>query len=112
MIKTRTTKKAIRADYDKIICIGYCSAQNLLAFSEPAYYTTRTEGWASDIYDVDGVAISTGYAAFGNIKPSYDLTNDYDRRAAEIRADLTISYDERRDKVNALLLDFVEEVTK
>lgn len=112
MIKTRVTQKAIRANYSKIIRIGYCDAQYLLKYTDPMYYTTRAEGWASDVYDIDGVAISTGYAPFGNIKPLYDLTEAYERRAEEIYKDPVKSYDERKKTIEELLKAFIKEVIK
>lgn len=64
-MKFKTTQKAIRANYNKIICVPYCGLQTLLNYENPVAYTIRHEGWAADIYDMGGgVAIVTGYAPF------------------------------------------------
>ena len=34
-MKLRATKKEMREGYDKVLCIGYCNAQNLLWGEEP-----------------------------------------------------------------------------
>jgi hypothetical protein len=41
-------------------------------------------GWRSDVYKFGDVAIVTGYAPFGNIEPSYDVIQYYERKAEEI----------------------------
>lgn len=81
-MKFKTTQKAIWANYNKIICVPYCGLQNLLNYESPVAYTVRREGWAADIYDMGGgVAIVTGYAPFGNIRPSYELRERYETDA-------------------------------
>lgn len=69
-MKFKTTQKEIRANYNKIICVPYCGLQILLNYESPVAYTVRREGWAADIYDMGGgIAIVTGYAPFGAIRP-------------------------------------------
>ena len=81
-MKFKTTQKAIRANYNEIICVPYCGLQNLLNYENPVAYTARCEGWAADIYDMGGgVAIVTGYAPFGNIRPPYELRERYETDA-------------------------------
>lgn len=81
-MKFKTTQKAIKANYNTIICVPYCGLQNLLNYESPVAYTERREGWAADIYDMGGgVAIVTGYAPFGNVRPSYELRERYETQA-------------------------------
>lgn len=110
-MKFKTTKKAINANYSTIICVGYCSLQHLLWSTDPAAYTVRAEGWGADIYTFGGVAIVTGYAPFGNIRPKYEITKKYDDEAATFCSDYTISYEERKEKLYALIKQFIAEVT-
>ena len=80
-MKFKTTQKAIKTNYNTIICIPYCGLQNLLNYKSPVAYTVRREGWAADIYDMGGgVAIVTGYAPFGNVRPSYELRERYETK--------------------------------
>lgn len=112
MSKYRTTKKAMKESYDKIICVSYCNLQNLLRFQEPFAYSARSEGWACDYYDVDGILISTGYAPLDSKRThsTYDICKKYDIAAEKIIYDYSLSYEEQREKVNALLMEYIKEV--
>ena len=90
-MKIKTTQKEIKNRFKKIVCVGYADLQHLLSYESPIYHTIRREGWASDIYIFDDIAISTGYAPFDNIK---------------------VKYDTKVKKVNKLLEKFLEEVKK
>jgi hypothetical protein len=84
-MKYVTTKKNVIARYgaDNIICVGYADLQNLLRFEDAEAYTSGTYGWNADVYGFDGVAICTGYRPFGNVRPSRDLIERYERLARE-----------------------------
>lgn len=110
-MKFKTTQKAIRANYNKIICVPYCGLQTLLNYESPVAYTVRREGWAADIYDMGGgVAIVTGYAPFENIRPSYELRERYEKQAEKIRYDYNLSYKQQRESLKSLARDFIKEV--
>ena len=108
-MKFKTTQKEIRANYNAIICVPYCGLQNLLNYENPVAYTVRREGWAADIYDMGGgVAIVTGYAPFGNIRPSYELRERYEKQAEKIRYEY--SYDRQRESLKSLARHFIKGV--
>ena len=110
-MKFKTTQKEIRVNFNKIICVPYCGLQTLLNYESPVAYTVRREGWAADIYDMDGgVAIVTGYAPFGNVRPGYDICRKYEKQAEKIRYNYTLSYDRQRDMLKSLAKKFVKEV--
>lgn len=110
-MKFKTTQKEIRANFNKIICVGYCNLQTVLDYESPIAYTSRREGWAADIYDMGGgVAIVTGYAPFGNVRPGYDICRKYEKQAEKIRYNYTLSYDRQRDMLKSLAKKFVKEV--
>ena len=109
-MKTQTTKKYINSIEDNIIKIGYCDIQFLLSYVDPNYYTAGVYGWNADVYIFNDCTIVTGYRPFGNIKPSYDLIEKYDNMAHEVLQDCHISEDERREKVNNLLDEFLNIV--
>lgn len=114
-MKFRTTQKAIKAGYNEIICIPYCGLQNLLNYETPIAYTTHREGWAADIYDIGGgVVIVTGYAPFGNVRPSYEVRQKYEKEAETIREMYRYStaYQDTKRRLHELLNKFVEEVTQ
>ena len=112
-MKFRVTQKEIKANFAKIISVPYCSLQNLLCWESPIAYTARREGWAADIYDMgNGVAIVTGYAPFGNIRPAYELRERYEKQAESIRYDYSLSWTEQREQLNQLAKEFIAEVAK
>ena len=108
-MKYRTTQKAIKNGFYKVISIGYCNLQHLLNCEIETAYTTRREGWAADIYDFGNVAIVTGYAPFGNIRPDYETVKKYDNMAREIIGNI-FSWDERKAALRSLIDNFIEEV--
>lgn len=113
MAKVRTTQKAIKEVYTNVIAIGYCNLQSLLDFfyDKERYYTVRKEGWGSDVYDFGITAISTGYAPFGNIRPSYELTQKYEQKAQQLRSVslLKTTYPEKRKEAEKLIEEFIQE---
>lgn len=111
MTKYKVTRKAMKESYDKIISVSYCNLQYLLKFQEPFAYSTRAEGWACDYYDIDGVLISTGYAPIDSrrTKSTYDICKKYDKAAREILCEYS-SYEEQKEKINYLLMEYIKEV--
>lgn len=110
-MKFKTTQKAIRENYNKIICVPYCGLQILLNYESPVAYTVRREGWAADIYDMSGgVAIVTGYAPFGNIRPIYEQLKAVEEQAEKIRYDYSLSYEQQRESLKSLTRDFIKGV--
>lgn len=110
-MKFKTTKKAIKENYSDIIEIGYADLQYLLNFKTPMAYTCGVYGWNADVYDIDGVAIVTGYRPFGNIKPDYEVIRQYNEKAKELRCK-GIGIAARQKQLNKLINEFIEEVTK
>ena len=112
-MKFRATQKEIKASFSKIISVPYCSLQNLLYCESPFAFTARREGWAADIYDMSaGVAIVTGYAPFGNIRPAYELQERYEKQAVSIRCDYSLALPEKREQLRQLAKEFIQEVVK
>ena len=109
-MKYHTTKKAVMNGYYKVIKVPYCALQHLLNHEHEIAYTTRVEGWGSDIYQFGSVAISTGYAPFGNVTPSYEINKKYDDMAQKMLPEYY------NDLNNALIFSdiinkYIEEVT-
>lgn len=111
-MKFKTTKKEIMNGYRDIICVGYCNLQNMLNTENPIAYTTRAEGWGSDIYEFGNIAIVTGYAPFGNIRPNYDIQKKYDDMAEKIVYDYSIQWADRKIKLLNLIEQFISEIVK
>lgn len=110
-MKYKTTKKAVMAGYADKISVGYCDLQSLLYMESPVAYTARREGWSADIYAFGDTAIVTGYAPFGNVRPSYDLIRMYEKESESIRFNYDLDHDTKRALLRTLLARFVAEVT-
>ena len=108
-MKFKTTQKAIKNGYRDIVCVGYCNLQHLLNCESAIAYTTRAEGWGADIYSFGNVAIVTGYAPFGTIRPAYDIQRKYDEYALEIVCNWSIKYEERKTMLASLIEQFLVE---
>lgn len=111
-MKYRTTKKAVMNGYYKVLAVPYCDLQHLLHCENEIAYTTRAEGWGADIYQFGSTAIATGYAPFGDIRPSYELNKKYDDAAREIVNDYNTPYAERKAKLDALIKEYIKEATE
>lgn len=110
-MKFKTTQKSIWANYPTVISVPYCGLQNLLNYESPVAYTQRREGWAADVYDMGGgVAIATGYAPFGNIRPIYEQVKAVEEQAEKIRYDYSLSYEQQRESLKSLARDFIKGV--
>ena len=111
-MKHKTTKKDVMNGYSNIICVGYCSLQNLLNCETETAYTSRREGWEADIYDFGNTAIVTGYAPFGNIRHGYEVCQKYEKKAAQIREYYNFNYEKCKTRLRSLIREFIEEVAQ
>lgn len=103
-MKKQTTKKYIMALENKIVKVGYCELQHLLAYVDPDYYTAGVYGWNSDVYLLsEGIAIVTGYRPFGNVKPDHATLQRWDDLAHDVLRSRHITETERREQVMRLL---------
>lgn len=103
-MKYKTTAKDVKNGYHYIIAVGYCELQSLLQYEHPVAYTAGTYGWNFDVYDVNGVAIVTGYRGMPNNKNvncDHALIREYEQKAQGKTA---------REK-RALLEQFIARVT-
>jgi hypothetical protein len=110
MNKIHVTKKQMRDNY-YILGVSYCKLQFLLNYTSPVAYSTGAHGWACDYYNVDGVLISTGYAPLSskNCKSNYEMIKQYDDNAQKIVYDHKLEYEDKKNKVTALLNEFIKE---
>lgn len=111
MIKTEITKSQAQDHYGTIICAGYCQLQSLLKYQEPVNYNAGTFGWNWDLYDIDGVAIVTGYRNLPAGIKNYNLNSVYEAKAKNIR-DNDLSYEKKAEAANKLLKEFIQVTRK
>lgn len=108
-MKLKVTKKEILNSGNKIICINYCKAQNLLIHTEPFAYSCGVYGWACDYYDIGGVIISTGYNPIGEYADR-NILDKYEEKAEKINCNYNLSYEEQKKQTAELLSEFIKEV--
>lgn len=92
--------------------------QNLLRYQQPTAYASGVYGWNFDLYEIDGIAIVTGYRGCPASK-DFDskILFKYENKAKKIietRKPEDMAWDkydkQQRTKVNNLLLKFIKEV--
>lgn len=102
MLKMKVTRKYLCNNFTNIISAPYCALQDLLKHETPLWYTSGIYGWNADVYFVDiDTCIVTGYRPFGNVHPSHELTDTFNRAAQ--KADTP-------EKCQYLLTTFAKEV--
>lgn len=107
----KITRKQVNM-YKNIICVPYCDLWYLLYFRNKTGYNSGVYGWNYDFYHINlYTCIVTGYRPFGNIK-NYDLCDEYNEKAKNIIEDRTLSNEEKREKVENLLEEFIEKITE
>ena len=109
-MKFKTTAKAIRNGYGKIISIGYCGAQYLLKGLDCKRYTCGIYGWNFDLYEFRGVAICTGYRGMpSGIPCDYKRLEFFERKAEAVYYDYKTPYEQRMRILEELRRDFFGE---
>ena len=105
----RVAKKEFKNE--KVLRVDYCGLQYLLRYADPFAYSSGAYGRSCDYYNIDGVIISTGYNPIGE-SLDYDIIEKYEDNALKILLDDNNSYDEKKEKVNNLLNELVQEFKK
>jgi hypothetical protein len=105
-MKYRTTLKAVKNNFGKVLAVGYCGAVNLLRYSAPFGYACGVYGWNFDAYEVGGVAICTGYRPTGKAVKC-DLLREYEAKAEKIAKRKSWKRETKARKVAELLREFV-----
>ena len=76
---------------------------------DAAAYTSGTYGWNADIYDVNGVALVTGYRPFGRAVDR-ELVDRFEKLAREeLEAEYPRSWEMLKAALHNLLAQFVKE---
>lgn len=108
----RITQREVKETHLHVIAVPYCALQFLLCRCTPYAYTERREGWGADIYSIGAYAIATGYAPFGDVKPSHEVLQKYEGMAEYICNGFPLDYVGKKNALDILLWEFIEEVTK
>ena len=119
-MKFKTTSKKIKENYPQnyILSVGYCDLQFLLKYETPRAYTSGVYGWNYDLYEIEGIAICTGYRSQPKGKNfDYDLVKKYENKARKVfetrkkdNETWTQFDNKKRKAINKLLKQFLKEV--
>lgn len=103
-MKYRTTAKALKEGYHTIIGVGYCDLHSLLSYEKSVAYSCGLYGWNFDVYDIDGVAICTGYRGMPskNERKDYKLMREYEEK----------SQGKTAEETRALIKEYIEKARK
>ncbi len=110
-MKLKTTNKEIRANFYKVLSIGYCDAQYLLQYKKPFAYTCGVYGWNADFYEIGNVCISTGYRPIGE-KVDYNLLVEIEKQARNICLDYNLNREEKEVQLDELINNFINSLNK
>lgn len=89
---------------------GYCNLQHLLHFTSPIAYASGVYGWNYDVYKIDDVYITTGYRSMVGQPIDYKLIEKYDNAAREIVDSWTGNVDAKKEQLNELIKQFINEL--
>lgn len=108
-MKCQVTKKQVMKNYCKVIAIGYCNAQYLLEYyNRPFAYSAGIYGRSCDYYEVQNICICTGYNTTGKWI-DHKIVKKYEDKAQKIILGKD-TYEQKKKKVNKLLMKFIVEV--
>lgn len=109
-MKFRTTQKAIRDGYTKIFKCGYCDLSNLFRHTSPTAYTCGVYGWNFDLYDIDDIAITTGYRGMIGKRIPFELLQKYEKKARQAIERENFDYKKTKSALDKLIKKFIEEL--
>lgn len=115
-MKIKMSMKQAHAGARKVYAVGYCGIQYLLYGKEPFAYNAGIYGWNNDSYLIFSkrgtVVISTVYRNMQADHIPYDVMEKYEKQAENVWHDHTITYQEKVEKVNELLLEMLDKIEK
>ena len=109
MRKFKMTRRDVHTMFSKVVYTDYCGAAHLSWFKNPIGYNYGTYGWNWDCYDLGGVAVVTGYRNLTGLDYCRKL-NNWDWDAMMILRNPDLSQDEKKQKIDKLIDDFVTYV--
>ena len=110
-MKVEKTKKSINKDHKQIYGTGFL--QYLLMGLKPDSYCASSNGWDCDNYLTNDIVISSGYRPIrtkGLTNLTLEKQQYYENKARTIMSLDKQPMEERKQKVNALLYQFIEEL--
>lgn len=112
-MKTKTTIKFIKNNYNKVFYCGYSDLYYIFRYEEPQYYNAGVYGWNCDIYcDYKrDIAITTGYRNMTGKRIPDELIKKYSEKAKTILENTFVtSYDDIKNALDENREAFLNEL--
>lgn len=112
-MKFKTTSKQIKNNYGArfIFQAGYCELQNIFRGISPIAYNAGIYGWNYDLFDIDGVAFTTGYRSMIGRNIPYELIKKYNKKVAQIDSRYNWNdYDKKNKAMARMRKSFIKEL--
>ena len=110
-MKLKTTNKQIRANFYKVLSIGYCDVQYLLQYKRPFAYTCGVYGWNADFYEIGNFCISTGYRPIGE-DVNYNLLMELEKQAKNICLNYELNTETKETQLDELINKLINSLNK
>ena len=111
-MRFKTTARAIREGYGRILRVGYRELQSLFSCESPIAYASGVYGWNFDVYavpDYDGACICTGYRGMPGVDIPYELAKAYEKKAHALECK---DFEAYKAKKRALIVELFKAATK
>lgn len=109
-MKFKTTNKALREGYARIYQCGYCDLANLLRHESAKAYASGVYGWNYDVYEIDGIAITTGYRGMIGERIPSEIIKKYEAKAKKAIEASRFDYKKCKSALDKLITKFAEEL--
>ena len=106
-MKFKTTRKAIVNGSGRLVYAPYAELQYLLRYHDPVAYTAGVYGWNFDVYEIGNLTICTGYRGMPGRRANN--IDEYEKRASEIWHSDGKSFEEQKEEIERLLMEFCEQ---
>lgn len=103
------TRNYIKANFDKIIKVGYADLHYLLKLDDKIGYNAGYYGWNFDCYVIGDICITTGYRNLVGISVDYDIIEKYNNKAMKAFKD-NAYYDQLYPEIEKIKAEFIQEI--
>lgn len=110
-MKTKVTNKQLKNNYNIVLSVGYCDAQNLLKNIKPFGYNSGVYGWNFDAYEIPctNICITTGYRSTGK-SIDYNFLRKYENKMRECGKKYGYFTTQRKAQETRIFNKFVKEL--
>lgn len=105
-MKLLVTRPQVKKNYYRILYCNYCAMQYLLMGKYPIAYNSGVYGWNYDLYDLNGIALLTGYRGTYGM---YINPTEEEKQARAIWENRELSYEKKLELIDSLLRQVINK---